>query len=360
MKIHLIAAARPNFMKIAPLYHCLKNEPSFCVEIVHTGQHYDANMSECFFEDFELPSPHHHLNVGSGTQAEQVGLTMISYEKLCQSEHPDLVVVVGDVNATIACTMAAKKLGIKVAHLEAGIRSFDESMPEEINRLLTDKICDYYWTPSLDANQNLINEGVNDAKISFVGNVMIDTLINMKGKIEREAYFESLALLPKSYAVLTFHRPSNVDCKEKLEELVAVVNDVSKKVPIVFPMHPRTMQKCREYSLLEQVDAANCQIIDPLNYLKFISLVFNARLVITDSGGIQEETTYLGIPCLTVRDNTERPITITEGTNTLTKLGNVVKLVDNILSGNYKEGSTPERWDGKTAERVKEEIIKIA
>lgn len=361
MKIHIIGAARPNFMKISPLYHELIKENSLEIKLIHTGQHYDKNMSDNFFKDFDLPKPNFYLGVGSGTQAEQVGKTMILYEKVLLDDSPDLVIVVGDVNATTACSISAKKLGIKVAHLEAGIRSFDMSMPEEINRKVTDSIVDYFWTPSIEANENLIREGVDREKIKFVGNIMIDSFEMKKEEIINNNYFKELNLLSKMFVVATFHRPSNVDNFESLKQLINMLVDISQKIVIVFPLHPRTRINLKNNNLLKELEEIeNIKILDPLNYLSFMNLVSNCKFVLTDSGGIQEETTYLKIPCLTFRENTERPITIWEGTNKLVNFDNYKKNVENILKNKYNNNSKiPIYWDGKTSKRVLEEILKI-
>ena len=346
--IHLICAARPNFMKIAPLYHVLKFEQWCDIQIIHTGQHYDYKMSQAFFDDFELPKPHWHLGVGSGSHAEQVAQTMVAYEKLClEKSKPDLVIVVGDVNATSACTIAAKKIHLKVAHLEAGLRSGDIAMPEEINRLLTDAICDYYWTPSTDADEHLLKEGVDSSKITRVGNIMIDTYCRMKHKIEASVVLEELQLQPQEYAVVTIHRPSNVDNLSHLQNILDVLGQID--LPLIFPVHPRTKK-----TLSETKVPNNITLIDPQNYISFMALVSNAQFVITDSGGIQEETTYLQIPCFTLRDSTERPITITQGSNQLVTVENLLETIKSP-----KEGTVPELWDGLTAERVKNEIKRI-
>jgi UDP-N-acetylglucosamine 2-epimerase (non-hydrolysing) len=358
IKIYLVAAARPNFMKIAPLYHALKIEKWALPLIVHTGQHYDINMSSSFFKDLALPNPYKNLEVGSGTHAEQTGMVMIAFEKLVMSERPDLIVVVGDVNSTMACTIGAVKLGVEVAHLEAGLRSFDRTMPEEINRIVTDSLADILWTPSPDADQNLLKEGISPSKIKRVGNIMIDSLELSRDKIERENGLASYQIKPREYAVTTIHRPSNVDNKEQLEKLCNTLIDISERIKLVLPLHPRTRTRLTEFGL-QRIFKHNDRIIitEPLSYFKFMNLVFNARLVITDSGGIQEETTYLGIPCLTLRDNTERPVTIELGTNSLSNVSRVASDVNEILQGKYKKGSVPELWDGKTAKRITEEIM---
>lgn len=357
MKIHLIAAARPNFMKIAPLYHELINTTNYEVFIIHTGQHFDKNMSDQFFEDLKLPKPHIHLGVGGGSHAVNVGNTMIAYEKVCIEEKPDLIIVVGDVNATMACSITAKKLGIKVAHLEAGIRSFDMSMPEEINRKVTDSIVDYYWTPSIDGNENLIKEGIDSSKIKLVGNIMIDSFEMLKDEIKEMNTFVNLNLERNKYCVATFHRPSNVDEKEQLIALINNLKEISKKIKVVFPIHPRTNANLIKFDLINELKTINNIIIlEPLGYKDFMNIVLNSKFVLTDSGGVQEETTYLKIPCITLRENTERPITVTEGSNTLSNISNLIQLTNAIFENNYKHSNVPILWDGKTSSRVVKEI----
>jgi UDP-N-acetylglucosamine 2-epimerase (non-hydrolysing) len=353
MLIHLIAAARPNFMKIAPLYHALKKEQWAMTYIVHTGQHYDLNMSDAFFTDLGLPEPDIHLGVGSGTHAEQTGKVMIAYEKVLLEKRPDLVIVVGDVNSTMATTLAAVKLGVKVGHLEAGLRSFDRSMPEEINRLVTDALADILWTPSADADVNLIREGVPREKISRVGNIMIDSLEMLREKIEKETAYKEFDLKPGEFGVVTIHRPSNVDDYAILKSICQALMSISSKIPLIFPIHPRTRKNLEQNGLMRSLDGAEkLYVMEPLNYIRFMNLIFNSRLAITDSGGIQEETTYLGIPCLTLRPNTERPITISQGTNRLCTSENLENLVSSILSENRGKSVVPELWDGKTASRI--------
>lgn len=353
MIIHLIAAARPNFMKIAPLFHALKNEDWATPIIVHTGQHYDLNMSDSFFKDLLLPEPGIHLGIGSGTHAEQAGQVMIEYEKVLIDDRPDLVVVVGDVNSTMAATLAAVKLGIKVAHLEAGLRSFDRTMPEEINRLVTDALADVLWTPSPDADQNLMREGIPQNKIICVGNIMIDSLEMLRKKIEKQHVYKEFDLRPGNYGLVTLHRPSNVDKPDILESLCHALNRISRKVPLIFPVHPRTRKNLEGYGFMSSLNDSNgLFLLEPINYIRFMNLVFSCRLAITDSGGIQEETTYLGIPCLTMRPNTERPITIEQGTNQLCHLGNIEQKVDEILSRDSFKPANIEFWDGHTANRV--------
>ena len=351
--IHLIAAARPNFMKVAPLYHALSREPWCHPHIVHTGQHYDANMSDAFFRDLRLPVPSYHLEVGSGTHAQQTGRTMIAYEAVCLRDRPDAIVVVGDVNATAACAMVGAKLCIPVVHLEAGLRSRDRSMPEEINRLVTDAIADLLWTPSPDADGNLLAEGVSAEKIECIGNIMIDSFELLREKIERAPTRQELGVCDQPYAVVTLHRPSNVDRPEKLAALVNGLAELAVKMPVVFAIHPRTRKRLRDFGLEARIfDHARVRAIEPLGYIEFMSLVLNCTIAITDSGGIQEETTYLGIPCATLRDNTERPITVTEGTNRLLKPNEILSAAEEAMSGRWPKGRRPQHWDGHTAHRA--------
>ena len=359
-KIHLIAAARPNFMKIAPLYHCLASKDWAEPVIVHTGQHYDLNMSDVFFQDLSMPSPHIHLGVGSGTHAKQTGGVMIAYEKVLIENRPDLTVVVGDVNSTVACTLAACKLGVETAHLEAGLRSFDRSMPEEINRVVTDAIADHLWTPSIDGDENLLHEGIPQEKITRVGNIMIDTLVMMTPAIERENTYSKLGLNPRKYGVVTLHRPSNVDNENSLKKLISVLTEISKKLLLVFPVHPRTRNQLSKFGMLENLAKnPSFKIMDPLGYKAFMNLLFNARLAITDSGGLREETTYLGLPCLTLRPNTERPVTITDGTNRLTTPERLAKDCIMVLDNRVHTIPNIDLWDGATAERVVQAIREI-
>ncbi|MBS0395369.1 MAG: UDP-N-acetylglucosamine 2-epimerase (non-hydrolyzing), partial [Proteobacteria bacterium] len=302
LRVHLIAAARPNFMKIAPLYHALAAAPWCRPAIVHTGQHYDPNMSDAFFRDLKLPAPHHHLEVGSGSHAEQTGGVMIAYEKVVGADRPDWIVVVGDVNSTAACAMVGTKAWIPVVHLEAGLRSRDRRMPEEINRLVTDAIADVLWTPSPDADANLIAEGVEPARIDFVGNIMIDSYEMMRPAIAASEARARLALAG-DYAVVTLHRPSNVDDREALGELVARLEESSARLPLLFAVHPRTRKRLEDFGLMGRLAGhSRIRLTEPLGYIEFMSVVSGARAVITDSGGVQEETTYLGIPCLTLRE----------------------------------------------------------
>jgi len=341
-------------MKVAPLYHALIHEVWCKPVLVHTGQHYDADMSEAFFQDLKLPTPHIHLGVGGGTHAEQTARIMVAYEKICQQDRPEWVIVVGDVNSTLACTLAAKKLCISVAHLEAGLRSGDRTMPEEINRIITDAIADLLWTPSIDADENLKREGIADAKIARVGNIMMDSYELLRTRIESERCAEKLGLKKDEYGVVTLHRPVNVDNRESLVTIVDKLREVSGLIPLIFPVHPRTRERLQQFGLLDTLihEAPSLRIENSMGYLRFMSLVRDAKLVITDSGGVQEETTYLGIPCLTLRESTERPITITKGTNRLVSSDTLVPVLREILRGDYPRGICPELWDGNTASRV--------
>ncbi|HEY6123136.1 MAG TPA: UDP-N-acetylglucosamine 2-epimerase (non-hydrolyzing) [Steroidobacteraceae bacterium] len=351
--IHLIAAARPNFMKIAPLYHALAKEPWCRPHIVHTGQHYDHNMSDAFFQDLRLPKPHFHLEVGSGSHAQQTGNVMIAYEAVATREKPDWIIVVGDVNSTAACAMVGAKLCIPVVHLEAGLRSRDRTMPEEINRLVTDAISDVLWTPSPDADENLLAEGVAAERIDRIGNIMIDSYEMMREVIAADDSVKRLALTAGKFGVVTLHRPSNVDSRETLGTLVRVLLQASEMLPLVFAVHPRTRKKLQDYGLEGQITGArNIKVIEPLGYVQFMNLVSNSAAVITDSGGVQEETTYLGIPCFTLRENTERPITVTLGSNQLVQPQDLLARLAAGLEVRGRSGQRPDLWDGKSAERA--------
>jgi UDP-N-acetylglucosamine 2-epimerase (non-hydrolysing) len=353
LNIHLIAAARPNFMKVAPLFHALEATDWARPRLVHTGQHYDINMSDVFFRDLRLPTPDHHLGVGSGSHAEQTGGVMIAYEKICDVDRPDWIIVVGDVNSTAACAQVGAKLWIPVVHLEAGLRSGDRRMPEEINRLVTDAIADVLWTPSDDADANLLAEGVASDKIDLIGNIMIDSLEMLRDRIEASGMRQSLNLEDGNYALVTLHRPSNVDNAKSLEPIVTELVRLSENLRVVFVAHPRTMKHLEKFDLKAMLaDAPGIELLEPLPYVGFMNVVFGARMVITDSGGLQEETTYLGIPCLTLRENTERPITVTLGTNRLVGVDALGDAVDEVMSGNWPAGERPPLWDGKTASRA--------
>jgi len=353
--IHLIAAARPNFMKVAPLYHALKATDWAEPVLIHTGQHYDRNMSDAILEDLRVPAPDFHMGVGSGSHAEQTGNVMIAYEKICREHRPDWIIVVGDVNPTAACAMVGTKLWIPVVHLEAGLRSGDRRMPEEINRLVTDSIADVLWTPSADANENLAAEGVSPDRIDLIGNIMIDSFVMLKDKIDASDARIKLGLETRDYALVTLHRPSNVDSLETLAPIVAELIDAATKLHIVFVAHPRTVKSLEAFGLRESFESApGVTLLEPLPYIQFMNVVTGARMVITDSGGLQEETTYLDIPCLTLRENTERPITIAQGTNKLVTADNLADNISCALNGDWPKGVCPPLWDGATASRAVE------
>lgn len=357
LKVLNVVGARPNFMKVAPIVAAMKKRPSeFLPLVVHTGQHYDAAMSDAFFTDLDLPQPDIHLGVGSGSHAVQTAAVMQRFEPVVLQERPDWVLVVGDVNSTIACALVCVKLGIKVAHVEAGLRSRDRTMPEEINRLLTDQIADLLLTPSPDADANLLAEGIPLERISFVGNIMIDSLFKNLERARESKIKSELGLQDGEYAVLTLHRPSNVDDRATFERILSALESISERLPIIFPVHPRTRKTIAEFGLTDRIATAkNLKLIDPLGYLDFLSLYSTARLVLTDSGGIQEETTALGIPCLTLRENTERPITVEMGTNVVvgTDTQRIVSEAMAVLDGSAnKQARQPPLWDGHTAERI--------
>ncbi len=363
-KLILVAGARPNFMKIAPLMHALENHPTIQPVLVHTGQHYDVKMSGQFFEELNIPAPDMNLEVGSASHAVQTARIMEGFEKVCLDEKPDAVLVVGDVNSTAACTLVASKMGITTIHYEAGLRSNDRTMPEEINRLVTDAISDVFITTSVDADENLLRENIPAEKIHMLGNLMIDSLVAQLPKAQQtELVFRLLNkdksiqlgtdFKEKQYGVLTFHRPGNVDDKESLTNLVKLWGEISEKIPLVFPVHPRTYKNIVQFGLQPIIDSySNLFFIEPLGYLQFIHLVSRAAFALTDSGGIQEETTYLNIPCLTVRPNTERPVTVWEGSNKLIRIQEILNEVELILQGKGKRGKTPHYWDGHTADRI--------
>ncbi len=364
MQIINVVGARPNFMKMAPIIEALNHYPDrFEHLLVHTGQHYDDKMSKIFFDELGMPRPDIDLEVGSGSHAQQTAKIMVAFEQVCLQHRPDLVIVVGDVNSTMACTITAKKLGIQVAHVEAGLRSRDMGMPEEINRLCTDVLCDYLFTTDHLADENLLKEGIVAEKIHFVGNVMIDTLLKHRELAKTLGLRQELGLQQGGYATLTLHRPSNVDDPQTLRGILVAIAEIAMELPVIFPIHPRTRKMAVEFGLghllKEGLPVRGIWATDPLGYLEFLHLNMGAKLVLTDSGGLQEETTVLGVPCITMRHNTERPITCEVGTNFL--VGNdpqaILAAVRPILAGQIVVGRIPEKWDGRTAERIIEVLL---
>ncbi len=351
LHIDLVAAARPNFMKIAPLWHALAGQPWADVRIIHTGQHYDHAMSEVFFQELGLPVPHVNLGIGSGTHGQQTGRVLEAYEAQILHDRPDLVIVAGDVNATPAAALAAVKLGIPVAHLEAGLRSFDRTMPEEINRRITDAICDILWTPSEDGDAHLRAEGIPQERIMCVGNIMIDTLHMLRPRIAADPVLETLGISAGTYGVVTLHRPSNVDDRQRLEPLCDQLLACARVLPLVFPAHPRTRERLEAFGLLDSLRDGGIRLLAPQPYLAFMRLVSASRVVITDSGGVQEETSFLGIPCLTLRENTERPLTIALGTNRLVSPERLPLALRSALDAPPPRQAIP-LWDGLTARRI--------
>lgn len=351
-KVLSVVGARPNFMKVGPIHRALSTKENIESIICHTGQHYDEKMSKVFFEDLEMPKPHIYLGVGGGSHAEQTGKVMIEFEKEVIKLKPDLVLVVGDVNSTLACSIVAKKLHIPVVHVEAGLRSFDREMPEELNRLVTDSISDFFFVTEDSGEKHLLHDGVDPAKIHFTGNVMIDSLVHFKKKASESKVLEENGLTPKEYLLVTLHRPSNVDSIESLTTLAEILNAVAGKIKIVFPIHPRTLNNLKKNNL--SIENENIILLEAQGYLDFLQLMQNSKGLLTDSGGIQEETTFLNIPCLTLRDNTERPVTVDLGTNILLPLDKelILKNLEKVISGNWKQGQIPRMWDGKAAERM--------
>ena len=355
MRLINICGSRPNFMKIAPLMRAYAAHEGIETLLVHTGQHYDERMSRLFFEELKIPRPDLNLEVGSGSHAQQTAAIMQRFEPVVLEQKPDAVLVVGDVNSTIACALVAAKLGVAVFHVEAGLRSFDRGMPEEINRVLTDSISDLLFVSEPSGLDNLRAEGIDGSKVHFVGNVMIDTLERCREQAGASAILDTLELVPREYVLVTLHRPASVDSPEILEQLIRVLEEIQRERPVVFPIHPRT-RKCIETSGLAGRVAAmsRLQLIDPLGYLDFLRLMSEARVVVTDSGGIQEETTILGVPCLTVRENTERPVTLSEGTNQLVGLdpGRILAAYASVRDAARSSGRRPDKWDGHAAERI--------
>ncbi len=362
-KIMIVAGARPNFMKIAPLmmaFDCFKKDLE--IILVHTGQHYDFQMSQVFFQDLGIPEPDIFLEVGSASHAEQTAKIMTAFEPVMVKHKPDVVVVVGDVNSTVGCALVASKLNCRVVHVEAGLRSFDRTMPEEINRMVTDCLADFLYVSEESGLQNLKKEGIPPSKIVFCGNVMIDTLIANRHVIARSAILQKLNLEPQSYAVVTLHRPSNVDSPEAMDEIYTILKSLNTKITLVYPVHPRTKVMMGNHGLLKKFeDLPKLLMVEPMGYCNFICLVKNSRFVLTDSGGIQEETTFLRIPCLTMRDNTERPSTIRIGTNQLVGRDqkSILKAVEQILKGKIKRGRIPPLWDGRAAQRIARHLTHV-
>jgi UDP-N-acetylglucosamine 2-epimerase (non-hydrolysing) len=354
-RVMLVCGARPNFMKVAPILEAIQRSGKLESYLVHTGQHYDEKMSKSFFDVLGIPRPHKDLEVGSGSHAEQTARIMVEFEKLCMQEKPDLVLVVGDVNSTLACVITAKKLWIPCAHVEAGLRSFDMKMPEEINRMVTDSICDLFFTTDPEGNVNLRRSGIAEEKIHFAGNVMIDTLLANREKAARNPILETLGVKPREFCLLTMHRPSNVDNREVLAGLLQALERIQERTRIVFPAHPRTIKMLEQFGFLDAMRRWPGLVLrEPLDYHQTLRLNDASRFVITDSGGLQEETTVLGIPCLTIRENTERPVTVAVGTNEVvgTDPQRILDAVNRVLENRWKRGGIPEGWDGKAGERI--------
>jgi UDP-N-acetylglucosamine 2-epimerase (non-hydrolysing) len=364
LKLLLIAGARPNFMKVAPLIRCINRrnadrataDPPIDFCLVHTGQHYDDRMSQIFFEELGIPAPGMNLEVGSGSHAVQTANIMMRFEPVCETMHPEWVVVVGDVNSSLACALVAAKLGIRIAHVEAGLRSFDRTMPEEINRVVTDTLANLLLTPSPDADENLKREGVAESRIRLVGNVMIDTLVANLSKARRSPILKSCGLQAKAFAYVTLHRPANVDDRRCLAAIMAELGRLATHMPVVFPMHPRTRQRCAQFGI-SCGENQGLKILPPIGYHDSICLTENARFLLTDSGGLQEESTYFSTPCLTLRPNTERPITIAQGSNRLTDINRLSADIADLLQSRERIGHVPPLWDGRAAERIVATLI---
>tara|TARA_Y100000766_G_scaffold284807_1_gene304742 strand:- start:4962 stop:6065 length:1104 start_codon:yes stop_codon:yes gene_type:complete len=358
--IILVVGARPNFMKIAPIYAELNRRGEKLI-LLHTGQHYDDNMSKVFFDDLGMPKPDIYLGVGSGSHAYQTATVMVEFEKICNENAPSMVIVVGDVNSTVACSIVCAKLRIPCAHVEAGLRSFDRDMPEEINRILTDSVADLLLTPSPDGDENLRAEGVHENRIFRVGNVMIDSLYSNLEKSKTSNILQTFAL-SNEYAVLTLHRPSNVDNKDNFSGIIGALEKIGNEIQLVFPVHPRTEKMAKSFGLYDRLaKIPNIILTGPVGYLDFVALMATSKMVLTDSGGLQEETTALGIPCITLRENTERPITVKEGTNTIVGCNPelILKTAFQVLKGEGKAGRIPELWDGKTSSRIADVILQF-
>jgi len=361
MKILNIVGARPNFMKVAPLHRAFSAHLQIESKILHTGQHYDEKMSDIFFNQLGLPKPHYYLGIGGGSHTWTTANIMLKFEEILKEDRPDLVLVVGDVNSTVACTLVAIKMGIPVAHVEAGLRSGDRSMPEELNRLMTDSVADFLFVTEQSGMIHLAKEGVADDKIFFVGNVMIDSLVHFRAKAADSSILDAISMTPKDYILMTMHRPHNVDNEKGLKDIIQIIKDATQHKNVVFAIHPRTTNNMKKFGLYEQLEAIEkLVLLGPQGYLEFLKLMDNAALIITDSGGIQEETTYLQVPCMTFRDTTERPITVDLGTNFLMQDLNPTSVrvqMEAILSGDAKRGIIPPLWDGKTAERIAQILV---
>lgn len=359
-KVISVVGARPNFIKVAPVNKAFKQHCNEVTHLIcHTGQHFDEKLSRIFFDELEMPQPDYYLGVGSASHAEQTARIMIEFEKIILAEEPDMIIVPGDVNSTMACSLVASKMNVEIAHIEAGLRSFDRSMPEEINRIVTDALSDLLFVSERSGLKNLSHEGIPDSKVFFTGNVMIDSLVHYQPRFNQSGIHKELGVEPGNYILTTFHRPVNVDQKEGLSGLVDFLNKCGTYRKVIFAVHPRTDKMLRQFGLLKRF-TKDVLLTEPLGYLDFLALTQKASLVVTDSGGIQEETTYMSVPCITVRDNTERPVTITQGTNHLagTRLKDTEDLVDRILKGFVRKGTIPELWDGKAADRIVKIVIR--
>lgn len=355
IKVLCVVGARPNFMKSAPLMREFQKRHSrFNAKLIHTGQHYDRQLCQLFFEDLKMPQPDAYLGVGSGSHAQQTAKIMVELERILQDENPKVVIVFGDVNSTMAAAIVAAKLHLKIAHVEAGLRSFDNTMPEEINRIVTDRLSDFLFVTEKSGLEHLRQEGTGEDKIFFTGNIMIDSLVSNLPVADKSKILEKMSLTAGEYVVLTLHRPANVDNMKILSDILNTLSEIGQKIPVVFPCHPRTKKNLEQFGLRDKLDLRTLHIIEPLGYLDFLKLQSQSKFVLTDSGGVQEETTYLNIPCITLRDNTERPVTVDVGSNVVTGLdrSKIMKVVDQIFEGNPKKGKIPDLWDGQTAGRI--------